>query len=79
MPIKSYLVYPHDGKKEELIKHLSTIESCEVTPAENKDVLVLVTETENKTSEANLKEVLESIDSLKLLAMVSGFDTPQIN
>lgn len=79
MPIKSYLVYPHDGKKEELMNQLSKIDSCEVTPAENKDVLILITETENKTSEENLKEELNAIDSLKLLAMVSGFDTPQIN
>ncbi|MBQ4820961.1 hypothetical protein [Aquimarina sp. MMG016] len=79
MPIKSYLAHPHTGKKDELIKALSLIQQCEVMPAQNQDVLILVTETENKTEEATLKEKLDTIDSLKLLAMVSGFNTPQNN
>lgn len=76
MPIKSYLAHPHDGKKQELIKALSSLSECEVIPAENKDVLVVVTETENKAAEDILKQKLETISSLKLLAMVSGFNTP---
>ena len=56
MPIKSYLAHPHEGKKEELIKAISTIAECEVIPAENKDVLVVVTETDSKIQEENLKE-----------------------
>lgn len=79
MPIKSYLAHPHDGKKDELIKALSTLNECEVIPAENKDVLVVVTETETKIEEENLKQKLETISSLKLLAMVSGFNTPLKN
>ncbi|WP_440121829.1 hypothetical protein [Tenacibaculum sp. Ill] len=79
MPIKSYLAHPHDGKKEELIKVLSTLKECDVLPAENKDVLVLVTETETKAEEDILKQKLEAISSLKLLAMVSGFNTPKNN
>ncbi|MDE1208317.1 hypothetical protein [Tenacibaculum larymnensis] len=79
MPIKSYLAHPHDGKKEELIKALSTLKECDVLPAENKDVLVLVTETETKAEEDILKQKLEAISSLKLLAMVSGFNTPKNN
>ncbi|REH43365.1 hypothetical protein C7448_1147 [Tenacibaculum gallaicum] len=79
MPIKSYLAHPHDGKKDELIKALSTLNECEVIPAENKDVLVVVTETETKIEEENLKQKLETISSLKLLSMVSGFNTPLKN
>lgn len=79
MPIKSYLAHPHDGKKEELIKALSTLNECEVIPAENKDVLVVVTETNTKIEEETLKQKLETISSLKLLAMVSGFNTPKKN
>ena len=77
MPIKSYLAHPHDNKKQELIEALSTIEQCEVLPAQNKDILVIVTETEDKIEDEFLKEKLEAIPSLKLLAMVSGFNTPQ--
>lgn len=77
MPIKSYLVHPHDGKKEELLQELSAMASCEVVPAQNREIIALVTETETKQEEEVLKARLESIKSLKLLAMVSGFNTPQ--
>ena len=79
MPIKSYLAHPHKDKKEELINAISELQQCEVIPAENRDILVVVTETNSKEEEDNLRLKLETISSLKLLAMVSGFDTPQKN
>ena len=79
MPIKSYLAHPHDGKKQALIDSLSELEGCDVIPAENKEILIVVTETETKSEEDNLKEKMEALTSLKLLAMVSGFDTPKNN
>jgi len=77
MPIKSYLAHPHEGKKESLEQTLSAIEGCEVLPAKNKDVLILVTETNSGQEEDILNEKLKTITGLKLLAMVSGFDTPK--
>ncbi|MCT4698563.1 hypothetical protein [Tenacibaculum haliotis] len=77
MPIKSYLAHPHEGKKEELQKALSFVSGCEIIPAENKNVLVLVTETKDDTEDKSLKETIETLDSLKLLALVSGFNTPK--
>lgn len=77
MPIKSYLAHPHDGKKAELVDALSQLDACEVIPATNEAVLVLVTDTLDDASEDILKEKIEKIDSLKLLAMVSGFNSPQ--
>ena len=79
MAIKSYLAHPHTGQKEKLQKKLSSITQCEVIPAENKDVLVLVTETETESQDILLKEQLDAIDSLKLLALVSGFNSPKNN
>ncbi len=75
MPIKSYLAHPQEGKKEDLLMALSKINHCEVIPAQNKDVIVLVTDTESEIEENILKEKLEAIESLKLFSMVSGFDT----
>jgi nitrate reductase NapAB chaperone NapD len=76
MPIKSYLAHPHDGKKEELQQAISLLDGCEIIPAENENVLVVVTETANDADDKNLKETIETINSLKLLALVSGFNTP---
>lgn len=77
MPIKSYLAHPMEGQKLALIQAISAIAQCDVIPAENRDVLVVVTETESKQEEDYLRQQLETIPSLKLLAMVSGFNTPQ--
>jgi nitrate reductase NapAB chaperone NapD len=77
MPIKSYLAHPKAGEKGTLIKALSLLNGCEVIPATNKEVLVVVTETSDDASDAILKEKIEGIDSLKLLALVSGFNNPQ--
>ena len=75
MPIKSYLAHPHEHKKGELLLALSKLKHCEAIPAENKDVIVLVTDTENELEEQKLKEKLEAITSLRSVALVSGFDT----
>ncbi len=77
MAIISYLAHPHEGKKEELIKALKEINQCDVIPAENKDILVVVTDTETDEDEKKIKMKIENIESLKLLAMVSGFNTPK--
>jgi nitrate reductase NapAB chaperone NapD len=76
MPIKSYLAHPHDGQKNDLIRDLTAIHQCEVIPSENKDVLIVVTETIDESEDKSLSEKIEAIDSLKLLALVSGFNTP---
>lgn len=79
MPIKSYLAHPHDGQKAELKAALEKMKNCDVIPAQNKDLLIIVTDTEDNSEDNILKEKIEAIESLKLLAMVSGFDTPKSN
>jgi nitrate reductase NapAB chaperone NapD len=74
MPIKSYLAHPQDGKKTILLEAINTLDYCEVIPAENEDLLIVVTDTDTAEQEENLVEKIESLDSLKLLAMVSGFN-----
>ena len=77
MPVKSYLAHPQQGMKSKLAEELSAIDHCEVIIAENKNLIVLVTDTNNNLEEELLKEKLDSIDSLELLAMVSGFNSPK--
>lgn len=79
MPIKSYLAHPHENRKDELVAELSRFENCVIIPAENKDVLVVVTETKDDTEDETLKEKIETIESLKLFALVSGFNSPKNN
>ncbi|GAB1308628.1 hypothetical protein KH5_13110 [Urechidicola sp. KH5] len=79
MPIKSYLAHPYNGKKEELAYALAAIEYCEIIPAKNKEVLILITDTNSEEEEDHLQSSLQKIDSLKLLAMVSGFNSPSKN
>ena len=74
MPIKSYLAHPHQGKKTELMQTLTSLDHCEVIPAENKELLILITDTESNLQEDNLQEQLNTISSIKLLALVSGFN-----
>ena len=76
MPIKSYLALPLNGRKEELMTALSSFDQCEVVPAKNQEVLALVTDTPNEREEEILKEKIEALNSLKLLSLVSGFNTP---
>jgi nitrate reductase NapAB chaperone NapD len=77
MAIKSYLAHPHRGQKEKLINELSALKNCEIIPAENKDVIVLITDTESDFDDDILKQHIETFNSLKILALVSGFNTPK--
>lgn len=79
MPIKSYLAHPHDGKKDNLETALKALACCEVIPANNENLLIVITDTNNLKQDEQLKETIEAIASLKLLALVSGFDTPKTN
>ena len=72
MPIFSYLAYPVQGAKEQLLNDLSALDFCEVTPAENEDVLVLVTDTPDEETEKKLQEKLKSVKSLESLGMTFG-------
>lgn len=74
MPIKSYLAHPAPGKKAMLMYALNSMSECEIVPAQNQDLLVLVTETKNKSHEQELEARLNELDSLAMLSLVSGFN-----
>ena len=72
MPVFSYLAYPAKGAKEELLNDLAALDYCEVTPAENEDILILVTETPNADKERELQKQLNKLKSLESLGMTFG-------
>ena len=73
MPIKSYLAVPQKGRKETLQQELDSYAECEVTSAENKDVLIVVTETQTEEEDKELFGKLNSLKDLQLLTLVSAY------
>ncbi len=74
MPIKSYILHFEEGKKEILLKELYKLENCDLIPAENQDVVVLVTDTATEELDNILYNQLLEIKGLKHMSLVSGFD-----
>lgn len=74
MPVKSYLARPHTGKFNELISELSSLKGCEVIPSSNEEIAVLVTDTLHEEEDTALISKINTLDSLKMLTMVSGFE-----
>ena len=74
MPIKSYLAYPVRGRSDELAAALRRLGGCQVFPAVNRDVLVLVTDTPHEAADEALQSALADIPTLDALALVAGVD-----
>lgn len=72
MPVFSYLAYPVSGSKEQLFIDLAALDFCEVTPAENEEVMILVTDTPDEEAEKKLQEQLKALESLESLGMTFG-------
>ncbi|GAG91570.1 unnamed protein product [marine sediment metagenome] len=72
MPVFSYLAYPVRGAKEELLNDLAALDYCEVMPAENEEVLILVTDTPDEEKEKALHKKLKELKSLQSLGMTFG-------
>lgn len=72
MPVFSYLAYPVRGEKKALLKDLAALDHCEVMPAENEEVLILVTDTPNEEKEKALQKKLKELKSLQSLGMTFG-------
>jgi len=72
MPVFSYLAYPKQGAKEQLLNDLATLDYCEVTPAENEEILILVTDTPDEQKEKALQKKFKELKSLESLGMTFG-------
>ncbi|HEB70414.1 MAG TPA: hypothetical protein ENI88_12475 [Desulfobulbus sp.] len=72
MPILSYLALPRDGSMDRLCADLSAMEYCEIIPADNQEVVVLVTDTPDEQTEKILQETLKKLPSLHSLSMTFG-------
>ena len=76
MPVFSYLAYPKTGAKDQLQNDLNALEHCEATPAENAEILILVTDTPDDETEKQLQTQLKKLNSLESLGMTFGHRDP---
>ncbi len=73
MAIQSYLVYAKSGCREAVTSQLRNISGAEVSPAENRDVVILVTETSGKAATQLLEDQLAAIPEADGFALVAGY------
>jgi nitrate reductase NapAB chaperone NapD len=72
MPVFSYLAIAEPGELEALQSELNSIEYCEAIPSDNKEILVLVTDTPDEPAERDLQKKFKEIKSLQSLSMTFG-------
>jgi len=77
MPIKSYLVHPTEGQMQKALEVISTMEGCEAIPAQNKNLIVLVTDTSSKQADTELLEQLSRLESIQHFSLVAGYNDPE--
>lgn len=72
MPICSYLVVPESGARTRVREGLAALDGCQVVEAENRDVLILVTETPGLEEEEALRSRVESLEGIQALLFTFG-------
>ena len=74
MPVLSYIAIPRSGAKNELLTVLNSMQYCEAFPADNEDILVLVTDTPDKNTDKELHAQLKNLPPLESLSMTFGYN-----
>ena len=74
MPIFSYLAIPIERSDRAMCAELAALNHCQIIPAENQDVIVLVTDTPDETTEERLQKRLKRLQSLQSLSLTFGYD-----
>mgnify|MGYP003691452369 CR=1 FL=1 len=74
MPIKSFIAFPAQNQKEQMITDLSAMEECEVLPAKNEEVVILVTDTNSEEEEKALINTINDLPTVDQISMVSGYE-----
>lgn len=74
MPIFSYLAIPKEGATSAMCAELSALKHCQIIPADNQDVVVLVTDTPDDSTEERLQKTLKRLPSLQSLSLTFGYD-----
>ncbi len=79
MPIMSYIAYPNENGKEQLVADLNQLSSCDARAALNEDMIILITDTGSDCEEEHLQESLKKVTSLSCLTLVYAESTDNSN
>ena len=74
MPVFSYIACPRSGEKGTLMQQLNRMKHCEAFPADNAEILILVTDTPDDKTEKQLQKKLNKLESLESLSMTFGYN-----
>jgi nitrate reductase NapAB chaperone NapD len=74
MPVKSYLVFPKNGEAAQVIEKLERLR-CEVLPADNREVIVLVTDSDSEKEDEQFLEALKEDENIQHISLIAGFNT----
>ena len=72
MNVCSYLVHVRPGTAEAVTGTLNALPGCDAVPAENRDLVILVTETPDKQTDKDLTEQIQSLNDIECLALTFG-------
>ena len=72
MPICGYVVLSEPGAASSLSARLASLPGCEVVRAENRDLLLLVTESSDRSEDTLLRERVEAMDGVSALILTFG-------
>jgi nitrate reductase NapAB chaperone NapD len=71
--VRSFLVHVAPGTAEDVARVLQSDPSCEVYPAENRDVIVVVSDLDDRAAEAAFDERLSAMPGVLGVALVAGY------
>lgn len=70
-------MYPRAGAKDRLAAGIRKLAGCEVVPAENRDLLVVVTDTFAETAAGELEQRLLMLEGCAGISLVAAFETEE--
>ena len=73
MGVRSFLVYVAPEARDQITQVLASEPSCTVYPAENRDVVVVVTDLEDRDAEDVFDERLAALPGVINVALVAGY------
>jgi nitrate reductase NapAB chaperone NapD len=74
MPICSYLVVPERGTVDAVTRRLKALPGCTVARPENRELLILLTDTRSAEEERAMRERIEALANVRALALTFGAD-----